>query len=918
MAEATTTPIIRTVDELLGLAVPENERQQVLQALSQQNYHDAQSMIRGYISAYIKDNRAANTSGINIEAILEDSRRYLTQEPKPTGNAPQPTEAVEGLGDAGAALAGGVFAGLTADRSKSTEIIWELNMRKMTAEKQWMFEQLQNALNTPGQDNEAKRILNSLRSDTLLDAQVQQLKVQVQEAGGDARALGLIDKRHKAVLEKRGRKKGKTDEFDPDKFFSALKAVKNEDVRKQMFDDLFTRQHLRNSNDLYSIITRGTVFKRSILAGSVKKKLAEEGKKRQKARQQKPEENQEFTEEDDSPSYWPNNYTQTFSRQVLRKEISPPFSVEIPIPGPQAPSPTRGIGIPKNIAGGLAKKGGSAALKFFLANPAVSGTIIACAVGFLLVFFLIIVVVLLIKSYQDFSPFQLTQLSCGNQPTRQQLASTSLMDSHLYEVFHLHFDTEVYAKGDVKDPTALGVMQNAYNAVCILFGQIANTSYNPTIPNTFGKLLIENYGAQTGEPIAKMITFIAMPSTTGHPDCSIALSSASYPTDSNNPNINWNFYTPDKCISVYQFQFRFAHALGLSLLYQQEYKLQQKTAKDGSSPPSILDTIKAIFPDFASLTIQGGKTINLPTAGCTKAMGTQDFLPQCFADMVGEYLTYPYYLDGFGLHGAFIAGTPQEVDIAANAGMSYVINYSYSPYAGNPSENALDPTSTLGKEFIKYNIKSFLDVHRLIGSHQDYKDCAWTNANTQALTTLVQKYYTNTTLGGYWIKDDDIGCDMKPALKQIYQTIRSIDNDQNHVVMAGYGVASSMSNYEDGVADVLAFYPYPAYNEGHTVEWHIQHMIASEKAATPAGKTPPPWVGIYQAFFASDGHVSEPSKQEIIDSVNTYIKYGATSVIAFSVGHPGDVDQTAGNNSDMLAIINAVRDRLGLGALTPQ
>lgn len=257
----------------------------------------------------------------------------------------------------------------------------------------------------------------------------------------------------------------------------------------------------------------------------------------------------------------------------------------------------------------------------------------------------------------------------------------------------------------------------------------------------------------------------------------------------------------------------------------------------------------------------------------------------------------------FGLHSAFIASTPNDVDIAAQAGMSFIINY------GQTSQDALNPSTDLGKAFIKHNIKSLLDVHYLIGHEMNYKkgDCYWGDTNTQALKNLVLQYHNNPILGGYWTKDDDLGCDMKPALLQMYKIIRSIDRNPRHIVMPGFGVTSSMSNYADGVGDILAFYPYPAYNEGLTVEQHVINMLEAVKKATPPGKTQPPFIGVYQAFAATGPSPCDASRQpipilsqqEMIDSVKVFMEYGAIGVSAFSVGPPCDVNEVADNTKQI-------------------
>ncbi|MGH7245366.1 MAG: hypothetical protein ACREGI_00340, partial [Candidatus Levyibacteriota bacterium] len=154
-------------------------------------------------------------------------------------------------------------------------------------------------------------------------------------------------------------------------------------------------------------------------------------------------------------------------------------------------------------------------------------------------------------------------------------------------------------------------------------------------------------------------------------------------------------------------------------------------------------------------------------------------------------------------------------------------------------------------------------------------------------------------------------CSSANAAKTIYHTIRSIDTDPTHIVIAGYGEIRNMWEYEDGVADMLGLYPYPAYN-AESVEKELQQMLAIIKAKTPPGKSPPPWIGIYQAFWSTPPKksIGRLSTAEVLNDVQLYMKYGASGVVAFSIGAPSDVNMTAYNDPVVQSQITAVSNWL--------
>ncbi len=270
-------------------------------------------------------------------------------------------------------------------------------------------------------------------------------------------------------------------------------------------------------------------------------------------------------------------------------------------------------------------------------------------------------------------------------------------------------------------------------------------------------------------------------------------------------------------------------------------------------------------------------------------------------------------LKGPGIHGAFIASSVSDVDLAAQNGMSYIISYDPSVFAAG---------SSVGQALLAHNMKAYMTLFSAI-SYQP-GTCVITSGDLQNAKNLITNNYQSPIFGGYWIKDDDVRdsagnyCDMKPALQQLHDLIRSIDPDPSHLILAGYGEPVGLQhNYTYGIADVIFFYPYPHYDGGtanvaNTLIPQMAQLVQQDQL--PTGKTPPPIVGVYQAFEGqrysfSDCHtpiadVVEQLQPSDIDAVlQAYQQIHVTGVAAFSMGPACDVHQTAGNDPAMLSLV---------------
>jgi hypothetical protein len=219
-------------------------------------------------------------------------------------------------------------------------------------------------------------------------------------------------------------------------------------------------------------------------------------------------------------------------------------------------------------------------------------------------------------------------------------------------------------------------------------------------------------------------------------------------------------------------------------------------------------------------------------------------------------------------HGIFNLERPEDVAEAAAVGINYTLGY------GHHSWESADPESPLGQAHLRYGMRTFLDIQ---GAALSCRRGAG-RVDAVAVRELVGRFYQSPLLAGYWTKDDDCGSE-GTAVKEIAAIIRSIDPDPRHLIMPGYSGAPSLArNYVHGQADVLGFYPYPAFSSGPAGE--VPEMLHIVRERTPRGAHPPPFIGIYQVFGLPP-RISRPSAQEVVRQVSTYRALGAVGVAGY-------------------------------------
>jgi hypothetical protein len=248
-------------------------------------------------------------------------------------------------------------------------------------------------------------------------------------------------------------------------------------------------------------------------------------------------------------------------------------------------------------------------------------------------------------------------------------------------------------------------------------------------------------------------------------------------------------------------------------------------------------------------------------------------------------------------HAFFEVNSPAEVDAAAALGINYTIAYSETSW------DSADVNTSMGKALLRHGMKTFVNLE------YPYLRCVNNYGQVNGLDqirNLVIRFRDSPLTAGYWIKDDDCTDtgDEQVALIGLYNLVRSLDPNPQHLIMPGFGDAGSFyRNYAYGCCDLIGFYPYPAYSRGPGPE--TKDMLKTLAARTPPGMKPPPFIGIYQDFASPEYGRPVLPVSNVVNQVATYMGDGAVGVAGFGWNAPNESHIVA-NDATLRAAVPAV------------
>lgn len=187
----------------------------------------------------------------------------------------------------------------------------------------------------------------------------------------------------------------------------------------------------------------------------------------------------------------------------------------------------------------------------------------------------------------------------------------------------------------------------------------------------------------------------------------------------------------------------------------------------------------------------------------------------------------------------------------------------------------------LDEELIRYT--SWNDS-ALVGCERGYDA---TRASTHRAGTIlfwpeecaaeIEHARDSPNLWGYYILDDSPG-DALSALRGIYRAVKRLDPDQP--VIAGYGSAGSLTNFDTGVCDAMVLYWYPVSDAGYDsamTSHQVQWMLGEARRRVPGI----PFVGVYQSFNGGSTADAVPTPEQLREQIEDFVREGASGLISF-------------------------------------
>lgn len=150
----------------------------------------------------------------------------------------------------------------------------------------------------------------------------------------------------------------------------------------------------------------------------------------------------------------------------------------------------------------------------------------------------------------------------------------------------------------------------------------------------------------------------------------------------------------------------------------------------------------------------------------------------------------------------------------------------------------------------------------------------------EACEAEVRRVKESPNLWGYYVLDDSPG-DALSALRAMYRVIRRVDGPaKKHPVCAGYGSAGSLCNFGPEVCDIMMIYWYPVSSSGYNrlmTSREVQWMMGYARRIVPGI----PFVGIYQAFNGGSRSVAIPTRRQLREQLEDFVREGACGLVAF-------------------------------------
>lgn len=150
--------------------------------------------------------------------------------------------------------------------------------------------------------------------------------------------------------------------------------------------------------------------------------------------------------------------------------------------------------------------------------------------------------------------------------------------------------------------------------------------------------------------------------------------------------------------------------------------------------------------------------------------------------------------------------------------------------------------------------------------------------DTESATKDLLAVRESPNLWGYWVLDDMEG-DQKRAAQDLYELVKRCD--PRHTVVAGFGGTDSLVNFDAGVCDLVAFYPYPIFN-GRYHRRYIDHNLEVGLKVVADRCPGIPFLGVVQTFYQPMyGSFPKPTSLQVREQAEDYLRSGAVGLMNY-------------------------------------
>lgn len=226
-------------------------------------------------------------------------------------------------------------------------------------------------------------------------------------------------------------------------------------------------------------------------------------------------------------------------------------------------------------------------------------------------------------------------------------------------------------------------------------------------------------------------------------------------------------------------------------------------------------------------------------------------------------------IDGKPIFGSFNVWSLEDLHHVQDLGMNLIHDYHHEIQM-----QQLDPRSPMGRALYERGTKVLFNLLHHVRRGNVF------GCDVEAATKDILAARGSPNLWGYWVLDDMEG-DEKQAAKDLYQLVKQLD--PRHTVVAGFGGTDSLVNFDKGMCDLVAFYPYPIF-AGRYHRRYVSHTLEVGLRVLHERSPGMPFIGLVQTFVQpmnEYGARVKPTPRQVREQAQDYLRAGAVGLMNY-------------------------------------